>query len=194
MGFNGCSYNSPDRIPLMLLAEIMGAHDKSHGGLAQGLNKMGAVTQNPETGLYSIRPFTHFYSDCGLFGTHYVADADNLYDTGLYICHFLRDQCLNMIDSSLARAKRSLKRKLIEDMYSLPALQGKMAQDIFFGPGRPVSLEETVSELESLSVDQVQDVGVEYIRDQEFARAAYGPTEGVFDYNQSMDALRGLRW
>jgi len=194
MGFNSCSYNSPDRIPLMLLAEVMGAHDKSHGGLGQGLNTMGAAVQNPQVGLYSIAPFAHFYSDCGMFGNYYVADPMNLYDAGLYVCHYWRDQCLNLIDSRLVRAKRVLKRKLIEDMYSMPAIQGKLAQDIFFGLGRPEALEETIDTIEKLNVDQVQEVAVEYLRDQEFARAAYGPTEGVFDYNQSMDALRGYRW
>ena len=194
MGFNGCAYDSPDRIPLRLLAEVMGAHDKSDGGLGQGLNTLGKAVQNPDSGLYSVTSFSHFYSDCGLFGNYYVADAENLYDAGLFVCHFWRNQCLNLIESNLMRAKRSLKGKVIDDIYSLPALQGKLAQDLFFGPGHPESVEETVDKIESFTVDQIQAVAVEYIRDQEFARSAYGPTEGVFDYNQSIDALRGYRW
>ena len=178
----------------MLAAEVIGAHDKSHGALGQGLNKIGQAVQNPDNGVFVVKGFSHFYSDCGLFGLYFVGSPEDLQNATLFISHIIRDQGLNMMDSTALRAKRSLQRKLIQDMYNPQALQDKLAQDIFFGAGRPESLEEVVAKVEAVDTKKLQDMFYEYTNDQDFARSAYGATEAVFDYMQNKDALHGFRW
>merc|ERR1719414_118144 len=184
MGFNGCSYNSPDRPALMLIAEMVGSHDKTHGALSQGLHPIAQHVQNPQYESYSARSFAHFYSDCGMSGFYFVAGPPTIDAAGGFMARFYMNLCHNVSETALLRAKRSLKRKLIEEMYDMQALQDKLAQDIFFGAGKPQPLEEVLAQIESLSPKDIQSVATDYFHDQDFARSAYGPTEAVTDYNR----------
>jgi len=194
LGINGCSYGSPDKIPLMLLTEMMGTHTRAQGGLGKGLHMLGQVVQSPTDYIYHWSGFSHFYSDCGMFGAYYVAAPEQLWECGLLLGKFWMNLCHNMMDAMLIKAKRSLKKQIIQDMYDPQAIQDKLAQDIFFGTGRPESFQEIMDKIDSVSVKQLEEIATEYINDADFARSAYGPTEAVTDYNIQKSHLWWMRW
>jgi len=108
---------------------------------------------------YDIHAFDWGYADSGVIGLHAATSAQQLRELcqlSLGIFAALAEQ--GPTDQELARAKAQIKAGLFMSLESCEARAGQLAWDLMVF-GRPVSNEELIEKIESITREDVQAIG-----------------------------------
>lgn len=75
----GCGWDSPDNIALMVANTLIGSWDRSHGGGANLASNLAAASAQANL-CHSFQSFNTCYTDTGLWGIYFVADKLSIED------------------------------------------------------------------------------------------------------------------
>ena len=166
LGRSAVSIHSKHRAVLELLNIILG------GGSSSRLNQR---IRERYGFCYNIYSFLNMYSDCGDFGIYLGLDPSKS-DQALRLIfrEFDRLAQVPVSNQVLARAKGQARGAIalgLESMSNRMIRLGK--QDLYFG--RVISIDETISELNAVTADEIQTFAAEFLTPEAFSRISLLP-------------------
>ncbi|XP_022841363.1 Metalloenzyme, LuxS/M16 peptidase-like, partial [Ostreococcus tauri] len=182
VAFKGASWTSPDAVPLMVMQAMLGSWDKHAIGAGDMMSPLAQAFNANELGK-SFMAFNTNYADTGLFGVYVSSDnLDGLDDTAFAVMREFQNLIYGPEESDVLRAKEALKSSL-----SLHAESGTsaLAEEVgrqLLTYGKRMSRAELFARIDAVNVETVKATAWKYIRDQELAIAAIGPTQFLPDY------------
>jgi len=146
LGFEGRAARHDDAAAATLAAMVMG------GGLSSRLFQ----ELREERGLvYDTSAFHWGFLDSGLMAIHFATAADTVAEASGVVLHQLEDAIDSVSEDELGRAKAQLKASLLMSRESCAARMGQAAwQSMVFG--RPLTREERIAEIETVSAADVR--------------------------------------
>jgi processing peptidase subunit beta len=168
-------------MPLALMSTILGSYATSSG---LGKNVASSVCQEiADHGLASsFSAFNLSYSDTGLFGMVATSPDNKLDDLLWYVMPNFVRLAHGISDEEFARAKVTLKTRLLSSFDGDIALGEGIAQQIQT-IGRVMPLAEMIARVDALTMDDVKAAANDVINDQDHALAAIGGIHELPDYN-----------
>nr|KAG5694257.1 hypothetical protein BaRGS_021572 [Batillaria attramentaria] len=108
----GCGWQDPDNIALMVANTLIGSWDRSYGGGANHASPLAAAAA--EAGLcHSFQSFNTCYTDTGLWGLYFVSDKMSIED----MLHNVQGEwmrlCSSVTEFEVRRAKNLLKTNML---------------------------------------------------------------------------------
>lgn len=163
---DGLSYLSPKRYALYLLNTILG------GGAS---SRLFQEVREERGWAYSIYSSPSAYLDCGLF-TIYAGtspqNVDKVVDVVLKMLNTVKKYGVDA--DELRRAKNQTKGSMMLSMESTSTRMGRIAkEELYFG--RNFSLKEIVSEIDKVSLQDLQDLANTLFRQDSLSMTALGP-------------------
>jgi len=189
----GCGWDNPDNIALMLANTIIGSWDRSHGG-GDNLSSLLAQDVYKRSSAHSFQSFNTCYTDTGLWGIYFIADRMKLQEmTDLIQAEWMRLCVGSVKESEIARAKKLLITNMLLQLDgSTPICEDIGRQMLCYG--RRIPIDEMIQRINIIDVAYLQEVCRKYIYDQCPAMAGVGPIEGLIDYNNLRSGMWRLRW
>ena len=183
VAFKGASWKSPDAVPLMVMQAMLGSWDKSAPGAAHAASPLAQSVHANELA-NSFMAFNTNYADTGLFGVHVSSDAtDRLDDAAFAVMQALRDLIYDPKVEDVTRAKQALKSSLLLHSESSTSATAEEIGRQLITYGRRIPRAELFARIDAVTPETVKDVAWRYIRDEDPAIAAIGPTQFLPDYN-----------
>ncbi|KAG4079983.1 hypothetical protein HA402_006295 [Bradysia odoriphaga] len=178
----GCGWTNQDNVPLMVANTLIGAWDRSQGGGVNNASNLASASA--EQGLcHSYQSFNTCYKDTGLWGIYYVCDPMKCADMMAGIQHEWMRICTMAGESEVERAKNLLKTNLLLQLDgTTPICEDIGRQQLCYN--RRIPLHELERRINSVTAQNIRDVGMKYIYDRCPAVAAVGPVENLPDYNR----------
>lgn len=186
-----CGWADQDNIPLMVASTLIGAWDRSQGG---GVNNASNLARaSAESNLcHSFQSFNTCYKDTGLWGIYWVCDPLQSENMLYNVTQEWMRLCTMITDAEVERAKNLLKTNLLLQLDgTTPICEDIGRQMLCYN--RRIPLHELEQRIDSVSVQNIRDVGMKYLYDRCPAVAAVGPTENLPDYNRIRSSLYWLR-
>tara|TARA_Y100001954_G_scaffold72499_1_gene79405 strand:+ start:2078 stop:3385 length:1308 start_codon:yes stop_codon:yes gene_type:complete len=181
VAFKGASWTSPDAVPLMLMQAMIGSWDKHAIGAGDMMSQLAQVFSSNELG-NSFMAFNTNYADTGLFGVHVSSDnLESLDDTAFAVMREFQNLIYCPEENDLARAKESLKSSLLLHAESGTSASAEELGRQVLTYGRSMSRAEMFARIDAVNIETIKSVAWKYIRDQEVAVAAIGPTQFLPD-------------
>ncbi len=123
---------------------------------------------------YSVFSFHSAYQDCGMFGVYAGTSVEHVKD----VLHLIRDICSDvavhgLTDEDIIKGKEQVKGSMMLSLESTSSRMSRLGKNELL-LGREISLDETIEELNAVTVDDVRSVA-RHILSQKFAVAAVGP-------------------
>ncbi|XP_073973010.1 ubiquinol-cytochrome c reductase core protein 1 [Rhodnius prolixus] len=188
----GCGWNNPDNIPLMVGNTLIGAWDRSQGGGATNSSKLAQAVATDNLA-HSFQSFNTCYKETGLWGIYFVAQPLVLEDLVYNIQEEWMRLCTSITQAEVDRAKNLLKTNMLLQLDgTTPVCEDIGRQMLCYG--RRVPLHELEKRINSITADNVQDVMLKYVYDRCPAVAAVGPVEALPDYNRIRGSMYWLRY
>ncbi len=164
LGFSSSAYDAPDYWPAQVLSTLLG------GGMSSRLfqeirEKRGLV--------YSIYSFLSPYRDGGVFGIYAGTGEREAAELVPVALNELRRVQRDVTDGELKRAKAQLKSSLLMSLESTGVRCEMMARQLQVF-GRIIPVEETVTKIDAVSIDDVQRAAAQTFRGSP-TLAAMGP-------------------
>ena len=126
--------------------------------------------------------FNTNYADTGLFGVHVSSDnLESLDDTAFAVMREFQNLIYCPEENDLARAKESLKSSLLLHAESGTSASAEELGRQVLTYGRSMSRAEMFARIDAVNIETIKSVAWKYIRDQEVAVAAIGPTQFLPD-------------
>merc|ERR1711963_621827 len=177
----GCGWQNPDNLALMVANTIIGSWDRSHGG---GANLASGLAQNcvHHNLAHSFQSFNTCYTDTGLWGIYFVCDR-MMADEMVYATQkeWMR-LCGGVKVSEVERAKNLLMTNMLLQLDgSTPICEDIGRQMLCYG--RRIPIDELERRISAITPDTVKEVCLKYIYDQCPAMVGVGPIEALTDYN-----------
>jgi processing peptidase subunit beta len=127
--------------------------------------------------------FNTNYADTGLFGVHVSSDnIDGLDDTAFAVMREFQNLIYCPEENDLLRAKEALKSSLLLHSESGTSAVAEEVGRQLLTYGKRMSRAELFARIDDVNIETVKSVAWKYIRDQELAIAAIGPTQFLPDY------------
>ncbi|KAK9499989.1 hypothetical protein O3M35_002913 [Rhynocoris fuscipes] len=188
----GCGWDNPDNIPLMVANTLIGAWDRSQGGGATNSSKLAQAVATDNLA-HSFQSFNTCYKDTGLWGIYFVAQPLALDDLVFNIQEEWMRLCTTVTQGEVDRAKNLLKTNMLLQLDgTTPICEDIGRQMLCYG--RRVPLHELERRIDCITADNVQDVMLKYIYDRCPAVAAVGPVEALPDYVRIRGSMYWLRY
>uniref|UniRef100_H3BB10 Cytochrome b-c1 complex subunit 1, mitochondrial n=1 Tax=Latimeria chalumnae TaxID=7897 RepID=H3BB10_LATCH len=178
------AWSNPDIVALMVASTLIGNYDVTYGGGKNLSSKLAQVAAENKV-CQSFQSFLTCYSDTGLFGLHFVTDAQNIED----MLHFAQGQwmslCTSVTDSEVNRAKMALKTNLVGqlDGSNCSFKKKKKKATLHFLRKRGGGNLKAIS----LAIDSP------LVKEKKFSFLS-GPIEQLPDYNRIRSAMYWLRF
>jgi predicted Zn-dependent peptidase len=181
VAFEGRAVGSPDHDAAHVFAAAAG------GGMSSRLFQ----EVREKRGLaYSIYAFHWDYSDAGLFG-FYAGSADkDAPEVVAASLDCLAEAAHNLDDREIRRAKAQMKLSILAALESPGARAHQLARQVQVY-GRPLSLDEMVARVDSISAEAVRKTGAAMLRSGP-TLAAVGAVRKVPGRDRIAEALRGV--
>jgi processing peptidase subunit beta len=180
--FKGASWNSPDAVPLMVMQAMLGSWDKQAVGAADMMSPLAQAFNANKLG-NSFMAFNTNYADTGLFGVSVSSDnLEHLDDTAFAVMREFQNLVYCPEETDLSRAKEALKSSLLLHSESGTSAVAEEIGRQLLTYGKRMSRDELFARIDAVNVETVKSVAWKYIRDQEVAIAAIGPTQFLPDY------------
>ena len=181
VGFEGRPAGAPDHDAAQIFAAAAG------GGMSSRLFQ----EVREKRGLaYSIHAFHWDYSDTGLFG-FYAGSADrDAPEVAAAAVDCLAGAAHGLNETEIRRAKAQMKVSLLAALESPGARAQQLGRQMQVY-GRPLSLEEMVTRVDAISVEEVRKSGADMLRSSPTV-AAIGAVGKVPGHGKVADALRGV--
>jgi len=188
----GCGWQNPDNLALMVANTIIGSWDRSHSGgsnlgsnLAKYATKMNLAN--------SFQSFNTCYSDTGLWGIYFVCDKMMVDEMVFNVQQEWMRLCGGVKEVEVERAKNLLMTNMLLQLDgSTPICEDIGRQMLCYG--RRIPIDEMERRMNFITPDKIKDVCLKYIYDKCPAMVGIGPIEALTDYNILRSQMYRLRW
>lgn len=182
VAFKGASWTSPDAVTLMVMQAMLGSWDKNAVGASDMMSPLAQAFYANKLG-NSFMSFNTNYADTGLFGVHVSTDnKDSLDDTAFAVMREFQNLIYCPEEGDVLRAKEALKASLLLHAESGTSAVAEEIGRQLVTYGKRMSRAELFARIDGVNVETVKAAAWKYIRDQEVAIAAIGPTQFLPDY------------
>ncbi len=182
VAFKGASWSSPDAVPLMVMQAMLGSWDKNAVGASDMMSPLAQSFYANKLG-NSFMAFNTNYADTGLFGIHVSSDnKDTIDDTAFAVMREFQNLIYCPEEQDVLRAKEALKASLLLHSESGTSAVAEEVGRQLLTYGKRMSRAELFARIDGVNVETVKATAWKYIRDQELAIAAIGPTQFLPDY------------
>ncbi|XP_050069783.1 mitochondrial-processing peptidase subunit beta-like [Anopheles maculipalpis] len=176
----GCGWTDPDNVPLLVASTFIGVWDRSQSGSVNSASKL-AVASAVDGLCHSFRSFNTCYKDTGLWGLYFVCDPLSCEDMLFNVQKEWMRLCTMITEGEVERAKNLLKTNMLMHLNgTTPICEDIGRQMLCYN--RRIPLHELEQRIDSVTAQNVRDVGMKYIYDRCPAVAAVGPVENLPDY------------
>ena len=117
-----------------------------------------------------------------MFGVYFIAEDNKLDDSIWNVLHELVRLCHDVTDEELKRAKVQLKASMLSNVDSNGGIVADIGRQMFTHERR-MTLEESFSSVDNVSLEQLKSTAHRFINDEDHALAAVGPIFELPDYN-----------
>ncbi|XP_076244516.1 ubiquinol-cytochrome c reductase core protein 1 [Calliopsis andreniformis] len=187
----GAGWAEADNIPLMVANTLMGAWDRSQGGGASSASHLAQAASIAKL-CHSYQSFNTCYKDTGLWGVYFVCDPMACEDFVFNIQREWIRLCVTVREKEVERAKNILKTNMLLQLDGTTAICEDIGRQILCY-NRRIPLHELEARIDSVTAQNIHDVGMKYIYDQCPVIAAVGPVENLPDYNLIRAGMYSLR-
>ncbi|KAF2354591.1 Peptidase M16 N-terminal [Trinorchestia longiramus] len=187
----GCGWNNPDNIPLMIANTIVGNWDRTHGG---GMNTAVNLARACVEGnlAHSYQSFNTCYKDTGLWGIYFVTEKLKIEDLVFQIQHEWMRLCETVTDFEVERAKNMLRTNMLLQLDGTTPICEDIGRQILCY-GRRIPFSELDARIAAVDSEVVREVCTKYIYDKCPVQVGVGPIEQMRDYNNLRSGLYWLR-
>ncbi|CAG5117691.1 unnamed protein product [Candidula unifasciata] len=187
----GCGWQDPDSLALLLASTLVGSWDRSHGGGANLSNQLAQHTVKLNLA-HSYQSFNTSYTDTGLWGVYFVTDRLHIDDFIYNVQHEWMRLCGGVKESEVERARNQLITSLLQHLEGTTPVCDDIGRQIL-NYGRRIPLDELELRLNAINSTTLRDVCMKYIYDKCPAVVGVGPVEGLTDYNRLRAGMYWLR-
>lgn len=165
MGVKGIPQGSEERYSLSVLNTILGAGVSSR--LFQEIREKRGLA-------YSIYSFVSSYFDTGIWGIYAGVGRKRVHELIELILKETESLKDTVTETELERAKNHLKGNIILGLESTGSRMNNIArQEIYYG--RYYSPKEVMKEIDSIKLNQIQDLADRLLKKEAFSITIYGP-------------------
>ncbi|KAG7444242.1 uncharacterized protein BT62DRAFT_971607, partial [Guyanagaster necrorhizus] len=179
----GVGWSSPDYFPMMVMQSIFGNWDRSLGASNLLSSRLSHILSSNNLA-NSFLSFSTSYSDTGLWGIYLV--SENLMNLDDLLHNTLKEwtrMSISPEEVEVERAKSQLKAGLLLSLDGTTAVAEDIGRQLVTS-GRRMSPQQIENAVDVVSVADIKRVAQKYLWDKDFALAALGSIEGLFDYNR----------
>ncbi|PBK97957.1 hypothetical protein ARMGADRAFT_988008 [Armillaria gallica] len=179
----GVGWSSPDYFPMMVMQSIFGNWDRSLGASNLLSSRLSHLLSSNNLA-NSFLSFSTSYSDTGLWGIYLV--SENLMNLDDLLHNTLKEwtrMSISPEEVEVERAKSQLKAGLLLSLDGTTAVAEDIGRQLVTS-GRRMSPQQIENAVDGVSVADIKRVAQKYLWDKDFALAALGSIEGLFDYNR----------
>jgi len=181
IGFDSFSFDDPDFYPLQAFSTFLGGGMSSR--LFQEIRERRGLA-------YSIFTFNSAYVDGGTFGIYVGSGQDQFSELVPVLAEeTLRSNC-GITEDEANRARAQLKSGLLMSLESSSSRCERLARHMLIF-GRPIPINEMVSELDSVSKTDIERVAQRIIGSSEPSIAVLGPISGFKGKDSISQNFRG---
>ncbi|KAJ7584746.1 Metalloenzyme, LuxS/M16 peptidase-like protein [Mycena floridula] len=189
----GVGWSSPDYFPMMVMQTIFGNWDRSLGASPLLSSRLSHIISSNNLA-NSFMSFSTSYSDTGLWGIYLVSEnLVNLDD----LVHFTMKEWTRMslapTQVEVERAKNQLRAGLLFSLDGTTAVAEDIGRQIVTS-GRRMTPAQMENAIDAVSLDEIKRVAKKYLWDKDFALAAVGSIEGLFDYNRLRNDMSSMTY
>ncbi|MFH1892405.1 MAG: pitrilysin family protein [Candidatus Zixiibacteriota bacterium] len=173
LGFPGYRYAHPNKFATLVLHSILGA----------GMSSRLFQAVREELGFaYSVYTYQDYYRDCGTFCVCLSTDDKKVVQsTDVILTEIARIRDENVSQSELESAQQQLKGNLVLGLEGSSSRMNRLARHEL-GYNRYESLEDTLSNIEKVTLDDLNEAAVSIFQVDRCAAAFLGPVkESVLD-------------
>ncbi len=174
VGFEAPNLKSPKLFAGKVFSVIMG------GGMSSRLFQ----EIREKRGLcYSIGTSFDCYSDNGIFLSYAGTSGDKIKELSEVIATEFKDSITTINETEVERAKTQLRSSLLMGLENSSSRSERLARGLIIWD-KIVEVQETISKIDSVSLEDVRDFGVEMFHNSNPAMALYGKVKDALDVNQ----------
>jgi len=179
VGFEAPNLKSPKLFAGKVFSVIMG------GGMSSRLFQ----EIREKRGLcYSIGTSFDCYSDNGIFLSYAGTSGDKVKELSEVIANEFKDSITTINETEVERAKTQLRSSLLMGLENSSSRSERLARGLIIWD-KIVEVQETISKIDSVSLEDVRDFGVEMFHNSCPAMALYGKVKDALDVNQFSQKL-----
>ena len=179
VGFEAPNLKSPKLFAGKVFSVIMG------GGMSSRLFQ----EIREKRGLcYSIGTSFDCYSDNGIFLSYAGTSGDKVKELSEVIATEFKDSITTINETEVERAKTQLRSSLLMGLENSSSRSERLARGLIIWD-KIVEVQETISKIDSVSLEDVRDFGVEMFHNSCPAMALYGKVKDALDVNQFSQKL-----
>ena len=179
VGFEAPNLKSPKLFAGKVFSVIMG------GGMSSRLFQ----EIREKRGLcYSIGTSFDCYSDNGIFLSYAGTSGDKVKELSEVIASEFKDSITNINETEVERAKTQLRSSLLMGLENSSSRSERLARGLIIWD-KIVEVQETISKIDSVSLQDVRNFGVEMFHNSSPAMALYGKVKDALDINQFSQKL-----
>ena len=179
VGFEAPNLKSPKLFAGKVFSVIMG------GGMSSRLFQ----EIREKRGLcYSIGTSFDCYSDNGIFLSYAGTSGDKVKELSEVIATEFKDSITTINETEVERAKTQLRSSLLMGLENSSSRSERLARGLIIWD-KIVEVQETISKIDSVSLEDVRDFGVEMFHNSCPAMALYGKVKDALDVNQFSQIL-----
>lgn len=190
IAIEGPGADSVDSVPMMVASAYIGSWSRSFGGGNNIASKLARQAHDSfNGGIKSYSSFFKRYNDTSLWGLKFVSNAEsvNYFTKDFQTDWMMMSQDVRNFD--LTRSKNALLTAIYEKMNGTESAFKELGRQVLFY-GRRIPMEEMEERIARVKPSTINDIAQQYVYDRCPAVAAYGPIEGLPDYNR----IRAKMW
>ncbi|XP_017025246.1 mitochondrial-processing peptidase subunit alpha [Drosophila kikkawai] len=159
LGFEGCSHQDKDFVPLCVLNIMMGGGGSfSAGGPGKGMySRLYTKVLNRYHWMYSATAYNHAYADTGLFCIHGSAPPQHMNDMVEVLTREMMAMAAEPGREELMRSKIQLQSMLLMNLESRPVVFEDVGRQVLV-TGHRKRPEHFIKEIESVTAADIQRV------------------------------------
>ena len=179
VGFKAPNIKSPKLFAGKVFSVIMG------GGMSSRLFQ----EIREKRGLcYTIGTSFDCYSDNGIFLSYAGTSGEKVKELSEVIASEFKDSITNINETEVERAKTQLRSSLLMGLENSSSRSERLARGLIIWD-KIVEVKETISKIDSVSLQDVRNFGAEMFHNSYPAMALYGKVEDALDVNQFSQKL-----
>ncbi|KAH8319825.1 hypothetical protein KR074_007120, partial [Drosophila pseudoananassae] len=191
LGFEGCSHQDKDFVPLCVLNIMMGGGGSfSAGGPGKGMySRLYTKVLNRYHWMYSATAYNHAYADTGVFCIHGSAPPQHMNDMVEVITREMMGMAADPGREELMRSKIQLQSMLLMNLESRPVVFEDVGRQVLV-TGHRKRPEHFIKEIENVTAADIQRVAQRLLSSAPSV-AARGDIQNMPEMSQIKSAVSG---